>query len=201
MPTKRKKESYKAGAKDCCQTPAYAIEPLIPYLRPGARIWEPACGRRNLVDALVKANFECLGTDLLKGQNFLECEPYIDCDYIITNPPYSSPLKGKFIARCYALGKPWALLVPCDSIGMKSFQKYARVYGFEMMLLDDRVDFEMPQKGYNGGGANYSVMWLCWKILGQPFVYGHLNKPKRSKPTPEGQMELLTPASLQSNMS
>ena len=37
-----------------------------------------------------------------------------DCDYIISNPPYS--LKGKFLKRLYEIGRPFAMLINFQGI-------------------------------------------------------------------------------------
>lgn len=180
--TKKTRSAYRAGPRDCCGTPAYALEPLLPYLPKESVIWEPACGEGRLVEALERATkYKVLRSDISGEGNFdflsgPDLSDYFDC--IVTNPPWSHPAKGRFIARCYELGKPFALLVPCDTIGNKSFQEAAKPHGFELLLLDSRVDFFMPNKGYTKGGADLSVMWLCWKLLPAPVVYGHIEKPE-----------------------
>lgn len=58
---------------DACQTPGYAIDPLLPYLAKFDTIWEPAAGEGLLVDALLDCSyriFTVLGSDILDGRNF-----------------------------------------------------------------------------------------------------------------------------------
>lgn len=38
-----------------------------------------------------------------------------DCDWIISNPPYSN--KDEIIERCIEIGKPTILLLPIESLG------------------------------------------------------------------------------------
>lgn len=51
-----------AGHPDNFQTPSDAILPLLPYLPPGL-IWEPSCGKGNLVRALKRAGRAVIDTD------------------------------------------------------------------------------------------------------------------------------------------
>ena len=131
------------GRPDEFQTPHYAINPLLPYLKPGWRIWECACGKGNLVNAFSSKGFDVLGTDIVTGTDFMTCElPEFDC--IVTNPPYR--YKYNFMERCYALGKPFALLMPLTALETKKRQTLMRDNGVEIILLDRRINFETPNK-------------------------------------------------------
>jgi hypothetical protein len=166
---------YEPKGYDACQTPAYAIDPLLPYLDVDWVIWEPAAGENNLVEALYDSNYDTdqvVISDILTGQNFFEFKPeYWDC--LITNPPYS--IKYQWLERCYQLGKPFALLVPVEILGAKTAQILLKQYGFEMMLLNKRVDFKMPNKGWDSS-AQFPVLWLCWQILPDKVMFGEINK-------------------------
>ncbi len=164
---------YEPQGYDACQTPPYAIDPLLPYLTRGQIIWEPARGEGHLVEAFYDAGFkEVVTSDMLTGENFFEYEPVERWDCIITNPPYS--LKFEWLERCYELGKPFALLVPVEMLGAGKAQELMQQHGFEIMLLSRRVDFKMPNAGWSGAGSQFPVMWLCWNLLPQPVVFGDI---------------------------
>jgi hypothetical protein len=168
---------YEPQGYDACQTPAYAIDPLLPYL-PDRIIWEPAAGEHYLVEALYDSGFkseQVITSDILTGQNFFEYTPD-EWDCLITNPPYS--IKYQWLERCYQLGKPFALLLPVETLGAKTAQEFLKEYGFEMMLLNKRVDFKMPNKGWDSS-AQFPVFWLCWQLLPQQVMFGELNKSGR----------------------
>lgn len=168
-------DAYVPQGYDACQTPGYAIDPLLPYLPMGWKIWEPAAGDGLLVEAFYDAKREVIGSDLLIGQNFFDYEPPAwDCT--ITNPPFS--IKYDWLTRCYELGKPFALLLPVETLGARTAQDMMAQHGFEIMLLDQRVDFKMPNKGWEGS-AQFPVFWLCWKILPEQVVFGHIENQKR----------------------
>lgn len=177
MPARKERKQRKAGRQDQCQTPPYALAPLLPYLPKESVIWEPCCGEGNIVSALTREGYSVVGSDIESGQDFRYWQPP-HFDLIVTNPPYSQPLKNEFFARAYQLGKPFAFLVQVDTVGNKGWQLYAKEFGYEQMHLDERIDFKMPGKGYKRGGANFAVTWLCWRLLPERVIFGHIEKPK-----------------------
>ncbi len=169
-----KGDNTKSIKRDQCQTPPYALGPLLPYLNPDWLIWEPACGEGNIVNTLQSHGFSVIGSDILDGTNFLTRTE--TCDAIITNPPYSNPTKFQFIARCYELGNPFALLLPVEVLGAKTAQRLFERYGVELLLFDKRINFYMPNTGYDNGGAQFPTFWCCWKILPEPIIFGKIIK-------------------------
>jgi hypothetical protein len=176
-PRTRKPKNQASGHSDHFQTPAWVLQPLLPYLRPEWWIWEPACGKGNLAIALAECGHEVIASDLIRpadvrvyvpgrtvswwwGKDFLTWKPAprsgnIMCDGIITNPPFS--LKDEFIARCYELGLPFALLLPFTALEGQVRQSLYRRHGLEIIFLPRRVNFETP----NGKGSS-SWFPVCW---------------------------------------
>jgi hypothetical protein len=165
MPPKRR------TSPDDYQTPPEALAPLLPYLPQGWTIWEPAAGKGYLASALRGAGHRVIASDILTGQDFLRWQPAEHWDAIVTNPPYS--LRREFIARCYALGRPWAMLMPLTTLEGRR-QELFRRHGVELLLLDRRVNFETP--GGGGRGAWFPVAWFCWRLLPDRICYGRLEK-------------------------
>lgn len=161
---------------DRCNTPPYGVDPLLPYLPGDALVWEPAAGTGNIARTL--APRRVVATDLYGDyakppRNFFDWQPPT-WDMLVTNPPYS--IKFDWLERCYQLGKPFALLVPVETIGAKAAQAQMERYGCELLLLNRRVNFEMPNKGWEGSAAQFPVLWLCWQLLPAPIVYGKLTQ-------------------------
>jgi len=129
------------------------------------KIWECACGKGNLSERFRVLNFDVVATDV-QGvgtywlRNFLDWHPdAFDC--IITNPPFS--LKDEFIARCYLLSRPFALLLPITAIGGVERQRLYRKYGgLQIMMLGGRVKFETPSG--EGTGAWQEHAWFTWGL-------------------------------------
>ena len=109
------------------------------------------------------------------------------------------PVCGKFLKpRCRFTGEPKYPPVGagilsrarCDSCGAiieyvgngnwttfdsKARREMFRRHGFEMLVLDDRIDFIHPERDLfaqdaKKGGAWYATAWWCWKMLPQQVV-------------------------------
>lgn len=173
--TNRAGDQYVPQGFDACQTPPYAIDPLLPYLDEGWTIWEPACGEGLLVEALYDSSFKTVvGTDLLTGRNFFDYEPD-NWDCLVTNPPYS--IKYDWLERCYSLGKPFALLLPVETLGAKTAQVFFRENGLEVIFLDQRINFKMPNIGWDGSAAQFPVAWFTWGLeIGQQMTFAQVNR-------------------------
>lgn len=186
MPLKRPKRSQKrdtnaSDERDRCQTPPYAVRPLLPYLPKDKIIWEPAAGEGHLARALQSVGYEVTITELLRGQNYFEPthRPAM-WDIQVTNPPWST--KYEWLAEAYRMGKPFALLVPLDTIAAgKEAQPLFKKHGIEVMLLNRRIDFGMPRVGFEGSNAHLNVIWLCWQLLPEKLMYGEIIKPPKRK--------------------
>ena len=166
---------YTPLGMDACQTPAYALDPLFPYLIQFDTIWEPAAGEGLLRDAFydyTMKDFQVIDTDLITGNNFFEYEPD-NWDCIVTNPPYS--IKYQWLERCYKLDKPFALLLPIETLGAKTAQELFEAHGIEIMLLNKRINFKMPNKGWEATGAPFPVAWFTWRLnMGNQLIYGKI---------------------------
>lgn len=165
---------YVPKGMDACQTPAYAIDPLLSYITQFDIVWEPAAGEGYLVEALYDSGWSAdkvEASDLIEGQNFFEYEPE-QWDCLVTNPPYS--LKFKWLERCYDLEKPFALLLPVETLGTKSAQLLFRDFGLELIVLDRRINFKMPNKGWESH-AQFPVAWFTYGLgIGHQIVFGHI---------------------------
>ena len=180
----KENKGYNIGTYDECQTPPYALDPLIPYLDHDFMIWECAAGKRVLVRSLVQdCGYNVMSTDItdpMGNGDFFEINALVNDYIIVTNPPYS--LKYEWLERCYDLRHPFALLMPVEMLGTAKGQKLFNRYGIEVIFVSPRVDFYMPNKGYEGGGAQFPTAWFTWKLnLPEQINFARLNKPKRSE--------------------
>lgn len=159
------------------QTPPFAIEPLLPFLKPEWTIWECACGQGNLVKALTNNDFNVIGTDILTGHDFLMYEPEkYEC--IITNPPFD--LKGEFLERAYMLEKPFAFLLPLTIFDSAKRQEMFRQKGVEIIFLNRRINFTTPSG--KGTGAWFMTFWIT-NGLNLPEKLNFVKIPKHTHQT------------------
>lgn len=164
---------YEPRGFDSCQTPPEAIDPLLPYLPMDWSIWEPACGEGTLVEAFYDADRQVIGTDIITGANFFTCDGPSGWDCIVTNPPYS--IKYEWLERCYALDRPFALLLPVETLGAQKAQRLFAEYGVGVILLNRRINFKMPNIGWEGSAAQFPVAWFTWRLdLETQIVFGRL---------------------------
>lgn len=181
----KENKGYNAGTYDECQTPPYALEPLLEHIRNWKTlIWECAAGKRVLANSMIYDwGYNVLSTDIsdpVGFGDFFKIEPENKDYTIVTNPPYS--LKYEWLERCYDLRHPFALLMPVEMLGTAKGQRLFEKYGIEIIFMSPRVDFYMPHKGWKGGGAQFPTAWFTWKLnLPEQINFATLNKPKRSE--------------------
>lgn len=192
--SRRLPQTNRAGSKDepkdydDCQTPPYALEPLLPYLDQLVdnyfTVWEPARGDGQLVEALLDAGYGgysgagVVSSSIQDGQNFFDYEPPLwDC--LVTNPPYS--IKYDWLKRCYELGKPFALLLPVMTLGAAQAQELFAEYGVQVIFMSPRVDFKMPSLGYKGNGAQFPTAWFTWQLqLERDMLFASIKEAKKA---------------------
>ena len=86
---------YNFNKNDEYYTPAYAVYPIIKYLKPNSVIWCPFDKKDSqYVKVLTKEGFKVIYGHIETGENFFKVD-VPECDYIISNPPYS--LKGEVL--------------------------------------------------------------------------------------------------------
>lgn len=143
------------GHTDEIYTPSYAINPLLPYLDKTKVIWDCAYGTGKLAEHFMSKGFSVVGNE---NQDFLDCD-IPECDYIITNPPYSK--KEEFIKRCYQINKPFALLMPLTALEGQKRGKMYKDNGIQIIIPNKRINFITP----NGGKSSwFATAWFCYKL-------------------------------------
>ena len=156
-------------------TPKYAVLPITKYIAPGSKIWCPFdTEESNFVKILRELGHEVVATHLESGHDFFET--FVDCDYIISNPPYS--LKGKVLERLFSLEKPFAMLL--GVVGIFESQHRFDLFknnDFEVMYLNRRVayfkDFADQKPSLN---PPFSSVYICSGVLPKQIVFEEINK-------------------------
>lgn len=163
-------------------TPMYAITPLLKYLPlpfiPFApiKIWCPFDTiQSNYVKFFEKHGFDVIATHISNGQDFFHMD-MPDCDYIISNPPYSK--KTEVLKRLFELKKPFAMLV--GVVGLfesKSRFDIFRNNDFEIMYFNKRVhyfnNFTDPKPQVK---PPFSSVYICHNLLPKQIVFEEINK-------------------------
>ena len=164
--------------RDSFQTPAYALDPLAPYLHAAGvqTVWESACGMGYLVAALRQAGYDVTATDILTGHDYYAMEPpRHDCQ--VTNVPFSH--KYRWLARACELGKPFALLMPSDMLFAAAGQRLLIAHDLRLLVPDKRIDFRTPTRGWAGSSAQMHTSWVTHGLgLPERLTFCALQKPR-----------------------
>lgn len=165
-------------------TPGYAITPLLRHLPPPSVnrrvvIWCPFDTEKSLFVKIFRAvGYEVVATHLEDGHDFFKTEPPKDCDFIISNPPYS--LKGEVLDRLFELGLPFAMLVGVVGLfeSQKRFEMF-REHSFEIMYFNRRVSYF---KSYDDPAPSlnppFSRVYICKGVLPKQIVFEEIAKRK-----------------------
>ena len=157
-------------------TPKYAIQPMLKYLNKSKTIWCPFDTKNSLYVKVFKENeFNVVHSHILDGVDFFDCK-VPDCDYIISNPPYS--MKYEVFNKLFNIGKPFAMLV--GVVGLFESQKRFNMFKdnkFEIMYMNKRISYF---KDYNDIKPKlnppFSSVYICQNILPNTIVFEEIDK-------------------------
>lgn len=152
---------------DECYTPRYAVEPLLEFAPKDKIIWCPFDEEWSAFYSVFNGRgYKVVRSSLADGQDFFSYEPE-QWDIMISNPPFSK--KDAVLQRAYDLGKPFALLLPANSIqGKTRFKIFQNE--IQMLCFDVRIDFftngnrEHTAKGTPFGSAYFCRYFLPTKL-------------------------------------
>jgi hypothetical protein len=104
------------------------------------------------------------GNIIHANKDFFTWQPEEDWDIICDNPPYS--IKKNVIKRCVELGKPFALLMPMDTMERQYFRSYIidnPEIRFSIVIPRNRIKFLKDGKF---AGSNPTItLWYLFNIL------------------------------------
>lgn len=146
-------------------------------LKPGYLIWEPAVGSGAMADVMFDRGYSIVASDLYPQAHLVPCLDFLqsdrECDWIITNPPFSKATE--FITHALELGKPCAFLLKSQFWHAKSrldlFRENPPSY---VLPLTWRPDFLY---GAKSGSPTMECLWTVWADARETLYYP-LEKPK-----------------------
>ena len=166
-----------AGSKnDEFYTPAYAIKPILKYIKPHSTIWCPFDTNDSLfVNEFTNAGHKVIATHINNGFDFFVM-PNLDCDYIISNPPYS--LNTEVLNRLFQMNRPFAMLV--GVVGLFESQKRFEMFKnhkFEIMYMNRRISYF---KDYNEQKPSvnppFQSVYICHNMLPKEIIFEEIHK-------------------------
>lgn len=150
---------FKFNKNDEYYTPEYAVYPILKKIKPNSVIWCPfdTC-ESNFVRVFKNNGFEVVHGHIKTRQDFFKVG-VPQCDYIISNPPYS--LKTEVFTRLFEIGKPFAMLVNYQGIfdQKERFEMFSK-NNFELMILYPRINY-MSEALSKEKGVPFQSAYLC----------------------------------------
>lgn len=153
-------------------TPKNAVIPITKHLKPNSKIWCPFdTDQSEFVKVLSSLGHTVYNTHICNGEDFFEIK-VPECDYIISNPPYS--IKTKVLVRLFSLGIPFAMLINFHGIfdSRERFELFGNV-PFEMMVLYPQVSYYNPVLK-NTEQPPFQSAYICSGILDQQIMFESL---------------------------
>lgn len=155
-------------------TPYYAVAPLLKYVQKDKKIWCPFDKEWSAYyQTFVRGGYQVIRSHIDEGQDFFTYEPD-DYDMIISNPPYS--IKDDIIERLYELNKPFAVLLPLDSLqGRRRFESFKN--GVQLLTFDQRIGFHrMGRMDKPVEGTPFAAVYYCKDLLPKDLIVERLEK-------------------------
>lgn len=139
------------GAKsDEWYTPEWCVKQIFEYYKPKGKILLPWDTKKsNFVKYCCNNNIECQ----YNIRDFMTTD--YDCDWIISNPPYSN--KDEIIERCIEIGKSTVLLLPIEALGGLRRHKAYRNTKLNIYIPERRIAFISENGEQSKAAAHHSI--------------------------------------------
>jgi len=160
-------------------TAFYGVQPILKYLDKNMIIWCPFDEEWSAFYKLLTENgFTVIRSHLKEGQDFFTYEPPNHWDIIVSNPPWS--MKDKVLERLYSFSKPFAILLPMNSLqGISRYEFFKR--GIQMLAFDRRISFhEAGNFDTYTKGAPFASAYFCRDVLPRDLIVEELVEYERA---------------------
>lgn len=149
-------------------SPFYITDHIVKYLPKDKIIWTPFdCGWSAFYQRLKEEGYKVIRSSLQEGQDFFAYEPD-EWDIIVSNPPFS--LKDKVLDRLYSFNKPFAILLPLNSLQGKTRYKYFK-QGIQILSFDARVCYhDREHMDSVVKGSPFATAYFCRDLLPKDLI-------------------------------
>lgn len=176
-------QSGRSKASDEVLTPRYVVEPIVKYLKSKGykKIWCPFDKEDSFyVRVLIGHGFVVYNSHIENGEDFFEIDyNKIDFDCIVSNPPFSK--KDKILNRLYGIGKPFALLLPQNSLQSEERTNMFIKYGLEYLGFNKRACFytrnELDRIKFSN---HFASGYFCKDVLPEKLIFEYLSPIQES---------------------
>lgn len=155
-------------------TPYYAVEPILKYIPKDKKIWCPFDKEWSaFVQMFTRQGYFVQHSHIDEGGDFFQFSPQ-EYDIIVSNPPFK--IKDRILQRLYELNKPFAILLPLNSLQGVSRHKYFK-RGIQILAFDQRIGYhnidsmEVPIEG-----SPFATAYFCRDVLPKDLIVEHIEK-------------------------
>lgn len=155
-------------------TPYYCVDPIMEYIPKNKKIWTPFDKEwSSFYQSFLRGGYKVIRSHIDDGQDFFTYEPD-EYDIIVSNPPFS--IKDKILQRLYELDKPFAILLPLNSLQGKSRYKFFK-NGIQLLAFDQRVGYHNQNNMVTPvEGSPFATAYFCKDILPKDLIIKELKK-------------------------
>ena len=149
-------DKFTALRRDDYDTPVEAWDLLLDKMKTiPKKIWAPFYNNGSLKDKLKARNIPIIHMK----KDFFTYEPK-EWDVVIDNPSYSN--KKAIFERLKSLNKPFALLVPIDTLERSYFKEvFGHCKKLQVIIPSKRNNFT----GYdNNNNVPFKAIWVCYGL-------------------------------------
>ena len=159
----------KTGVTDEWFTPENAIYPILKYIKPESVVWCPFdTDESNFVKILKEQGHNVINTHIEDGYDFFETS--VECDYIISNPPYS--IRNDILARMFSLEKPFMMLMNTNGLfDSKIRWKLFNDNNFSLIYLSGRVNYMKSYGAKEKSSPPFQSAYICSKISNDKILF------------------------------
>lgn len=116
---------------------------------------------------LKEERFNVVRSSLAEGIDFFKYQPS-EFDLIVDNPPFS--MKDKVLERLYSFNKPFAILLPLNSLQGKTRYKYFK-QGIQILSFDARICYHDREHMKNVvKGSPFATAYFCKDLLPKDLI-------------------------------
>ena len=161
---------------DECYTPYYAVDPIVKYIPKNKKIWLPFDETWSaFYQTFIEKGYNVIRSSLADGKDFFTYEPD-NYDVIISNPPFSK--KDNILKRLYELKKPFAILLPLNSLQGKSRYECFK-NGIQLLAFDARINYHTNNMQHYKRGNHFASAYFCRDILPSNLILESLTEYDR----------------------
>ena len=155
-------------------TPFYAVQPILKYIPKDKKIWCPFDKEWSaFVQTFRRNGYDVQRSHIDEGGDFFQFSPN-EYDIIVSNPPFG--IKDRILQRLYELDKPFAILLPLNSLQGTSRYKYFK-QGIQLLSFDQRIGYHNTENMNRPiEGSPFATAYFCKDVLPKDLIVEHIEK-------------------------